>query len=189
MRAAARALQDGSCVLDLSGLYLASLLPNSVTATILHQVELILPQRSTRDLTLTADGMRSERLSGTILTADANGARRVELPLSQARYWRTVSDRMISLASGSPKRLAGAEAGRISPAEEALLLASQESLTLWCDDNALRQRARGRNIEAYGLIDLPDALMADGTSVDMAVVRRVLAQHRIATLALDLPDL
>ena len=189
MHAAVRALHDGSCVLDLSGLYLLALLPNSVAATILDRVEFVLPSRSTRDLTLTADGMRSERLSGTILTADANGARRVALPLSQARYWRTVSDRMNSLASGSPKRLAGAEAGRISPAEEALLLASQESLTLWCDDNALRQRARGRNLEAFGLIDLLDAMVADGTSVDMAVVRRELAHHRIATLALDLVDL
>lgn len=133
--------------------------------------------------------MRSERLNGSILTADASGARRGELPLSQARYWRTVSDRMNSLASGSPTRLAGAEAGRISPAEEALLLASQESLTLWCDDNALRQRARGRSLEAFGLIDLLDAMVADGTTVDMAGARRELAQHRIATLALDLLDL
>ncbi|MCW2599570.1 MAG: hypothetical protein JWM02_1399 [Frankiales bacterium] len=186
---ASEALERGSCVLDLSSVYLLALLGDTLAEAVTSHLEPTLASRSVRDIAMTSDGLRFERLGGTAVTTGPSGVRRIQLPVTEALYWETIVTRMSKLAASMATRLAGADAGRINPAEEALLLARESASALWCDDSALRQRARGRGLSSFSTLELLDALAERGVAFEMAVVRRDLALNRVVDLALGASDI
>ncbi len=59
----------------------------------------------------------------------------------------------------------------------------ENQLPLWCDDIALRHKARQADVTTFSLLDLITVLAADGTAFDQpATYRRLAGQY-----AVDLP--
>jgi hypothetical protein len=190
-QAAVQALDAGSCVIDLSSIYLLALLPEPTSTAILSSISVLLPSRVGRDIARALDGLRSERLSGSAFATDGRGRiHRQVLPAHQSRYWQQVGERMLELTSGMPTAVGSLEvSGRlVEPAEEALALAAADKLPLWADDTALRQRARAASGTTFSLLDVAEAVIERGVELNLAAIRRHLAPHGVGDFQFDCDD-
>ena len=70
-------------------------------------------------------------------------------------------------------------------AADAITVAQDSQLPLWCDDNALRQKARQAGVTAFSLLDLITVLHARGDTFDLPETYRRLAGQYVADLPLD----
>ena len=185
--AAAVALDQGACVADLSAVHTLQLLPGQARAAIgEHLPGLSVSRDAVRDAARTRAHVRD--LAAAAIPAARPGPAQppidpVELALltSQALYLETTSSAM---ARPVP-------AARNAPAADAGIAAAAElGLPLWCDDNVLRQRARGRGILSFSILDLTTVLRRRGAGIEPEdQLARHLAGHRVADLPLTAEDL
>ncbi len=70
-------------------------------------------------------------------------------------------------------------------AADAITVAQDSQLPLWCDDSALRQKARQAGVTAFSLLDLITVLHARGDAFDLPETYRRLAGQYVADLPLD----
>ncbi|MGH3201326.1 MAG: hypothetical protein ACRDP5_04620, partial [Streptosporangiaceae bacterium] len=185
--AAAAALDQGACVADLSAVHTLQLLPGQARAAIgRHLPGLSVSRDAVRDAARTRDHMR-DLAAAAIKAAGAGPAQlaidpdELALLTSQALYLETTSSAM---ARPVP-------ATRNTPAADAGIAAAAElGLPLWCDDNVLRQRARGRGIPSFSVLDLTTVLRSRGAGIEPEdQLARHLAGHGVADLPLTAADL
>jgi hypothetical protein len=74
------------------------------------------------------------------------------------------------------------------PAVDAITLAQVHGVPLWCDDNSLRQRARGQGVEAFSTLDLITVLERSGVAIDTSAIYRKLAHQYVIDLPLTADD-
>lgn len=79
-------------------------------------------------------------------------------------------------------------AAQDAPAD-AIAIAREAALPLWCDDMFLRQQARYRGLTAFSLLDLMTELTRQGTPLNWHSILRRLAGHYVVDLPLDASDI
>ncbi len=88
---------------------------------------------------------------------------------------------------------ASAHASRLATpagaAADAIAVARENQLPLWCDDIALRQTARIAGVAAFSLLDLITVLAARGTAFDQSATFRCLAGQYAVDLPLGAADI
>ena len=133
-----------------------------MTLRILHQ------SSSQADFTVTI-GPDSPPQPAAIDPAD------LDLLTRQARQLETIADQFAGPVPATRNTVA-AEAG--------IAAAAELGLALWCDDNVLRQRARGRGVPSFGVLDLTTVLRARGADIE---TEDELARHLAAQGVADMP--
>jgi Domain of unknown function (DUF4365) len=152
--AARTALHLGKCAADLSAFHIMALLPEADRAEIRARIpDLAAVPASGLDITMTRDNLR------TVAAAPAAGASATDAEIDEQmdladRLERAI-DQADRLPPGPPDQ---------SPAFQTIAAARQTSLPLWCDDNALRQRARAAGVAAFSVVDLLTALLQHNAS-------------------------
>ena len=63
----------------------------------------------------------------------------------------------------------------VDAAADTIAVAKESGLALWCDDIALRQKARQARVAAFSLLDLITCLQHLGNAIDLPTLRRGLA--------------
>jgi hypothetical protein len=163
--AAAAALDHGGCMADLSAVHTLQLLPGQARAAVREQLPgLVVSRDAVRDAVLTQDHIRSLGAADLTVTAGPGSLPQpaaidladLELLTRQALHLETVAG---DLARPVPaaRETAAAEAG--------IAAAAELGLALWCDDIALRQRARGRGVPSFSVLDLTTVLRRRGADI------------------------
>ena len=188
--AAAAALDRGGCVADLSAVYTLQLLPDAARAAVREQLPALAVSRdAVRDAVLTRDHIRFLAAAGFTVSAGPNS------PPQPAAIDPADLDLLTRLAL--QLETAAGELARPAPtaretaaAEAGIAAAAELGLALWCDDNVLRQLARGRGVPSFSVLDLTTVLRrrgaAIGTEDDLA---RHLADLGVADMPLTGPAL
>ena len=186
--AAQAAIAAGTCAADLSAVHLTNL----VDAATRGQLRVALPEvvvssSSVNDAIRTKDNVRGLAISTYTASLDSDGT------LSRTRLTATQRAQLQEQSSDLARAVCGmtirADPSREGPAAATITIARTEGLALWCDDTALRQRARGLGVPAFGTIDLASALAKNGIPLDEAQVRRDLAEHYVVDLPLVAEDI
>lgn len=186
--AAAQACAAGGCVADLSSLYLLNLLSEDERLRIRAQLQdLVIPVSAVVDTVGTRENMRglgiatysaSLRPDGTIERTTLSPAQRALLS-EQAEALEALASSLVALR---PTRWS-------EPATDTILLSLEQSLPLWCDDTALRQRARASGIATFGLLDLVTFLEGRAIGLDSGPIRRRLIEQYVVDLPATAEDL
>jgi Domain of unknown function (DUF4365) len=182
--AAATALDSGRCVADLSAVHTLQLLPNQVQAAAREQLPgLTVSRAAAEDAFLTRNHVRSLNASHFTASSRPDGPlqpaaidpTRLSLLTRQAQHLEAVA---CDLACPAPaaRNTAAADAG--------IAAASELGLPLWCDDNVLRQRARGRGVPSFSVLDLATVLRRRGADIG---TEDELARHLAAQRVVDMP--
>jgi hypothetical protein len=74
-------------------------------------------------------------------------------------------------------------------AQDAIELAHERALPLWCDDIALRQDARGRGVRCFGILDLVTVLASRDAEIDLSSFYRRLLANYVVDLPVGRDDL
>ncbi len=186
--AARSAIQTGACVADLSSLYLLGLIAENDRLRIRSKLpDLIVARAAVMDAVLTRDQMRSLGIStyAVALRQDGTAERRALSPLQQTRLREqaeTLETLTTSMEARSPALLRDAAADTVE-------VAAENTLSLWCDDIALRQRARAAGIPAFSLVDLVSELATRQNELDQAGIFRSLATEYVVDLPLTADDI
>ena len=93
----------------------------------------------------------------------------LDLLTRQALQLETAADELARPAPAA-RETAAAEAG--------IAAAAELGLALWCDDNVLRQRARGRGVPSFSVLDLTTVLRRRGAAIG---TEDDLARHLVLT--------
>ena len=182
-----QAIQAGTCVADLSALYLLSLLDEDDRLRVRAIMpKMIAAHASVGDATLTRDQMRGLAIATytAALRPDGTVERTALTPAEQATL-RERSEALETLVASLETRL---PARRVDAAADTIAVARETGLALWCDDIALRQKARQTGAAAFSLLDLITSLQRHGTAIDQPSVLRRLAGEYVVDLALRADD-
>jgi hypothetical protein len=188
--AARQAVKAGSCVADLSSMYLLALLTDDDRLrirSVLPRTAVIVARSAVDDALLTRDHARN--LSAATYTASLAPDGSVE------RTTLTPAERVLLLtqAEALETAAASAQSRRPSPtadvAADTIAVARESQLPLWCDDIALRQKARLAGATAFSLLDLITVLQADGAAFNLPETCRRLARQYIVDLPLGAADI
>lgn len=185
---AVRAIEAGACVADLSSLHLLGLLADDDRLRIRSALPSLSAARAAvDDALLTRDDMRritaasytaSLAVDGTIERTTLTSAQQVLLR-GQAETLETIAT---SVRARYPSTPGDAAAG-------AIVLAGELALPLWCDDLALRQKARMAGTAAFSLLDLVTILSTNSTAFDLTAIFRRLAGQYVVDLPLTADDI
>jgi hypothetical protein len=184
--AARQAVAAGTCAVDLSSLYLLGLLSGDDRLRIrsaLPAAAVIVSRSAVSDAQLTRDRVRN--LSAATYTASLapdGSIRRSALSAEEKELLITQAEALEAAASSARSRHLATTAGA---AADAITVAQDSELPLWCDDNALRQRARQAGVIAFSLLDLITVLHARGDTFDLPETYCRLASQYVADLPLD----
>jgi len=185
--AAAAALDQGACVADLSAVHTLQLLPGQARAAIgEHLPGLSVSRDAVRDAARTRAHVRD--LAAAAIPAARPGPAQ---PAIDPAELALLTSRALYLETTSSAAARPVPAARNAPAADAGLAAAAElGLPLWCDDNVLRQRARGRSIPSFSVLDLTTVLRRRGAGIEPEdELARRLAGHGVADLPLTAADL
>jgi len=187
-RAAEQAIAGRSCVADLSSLHLLCLLGDDDRLRIRSKLPDLLAARSAvTDTVLARDQMRGLGISTYTVALRPDGTiERTILTATQQAVLRDQAEALEAITSSLQTRT---PAARQDAAVDGIAIAREGSLPLWCDDIALRQRARVRGVPAFSLLDLVTVLARHGTLVTMSAILRGLAGEYVADLPLDAADI
>jgi hypothetical protein len=184
--AARQAVAAGTCATDLSSLYLLGLLSDDDRLRIrsaLPGTAVIVSRSAVSDALLTRDHVRnlSAATHSASLAPDGTIDRNI-LSAEEKELLVTWAEALETAASSAQARQLATTAGA---ATDAITVAQDSQLPLWCDDNALRQKARQAGVTAFSLLDLITVLHARGDTFDLPETYRRLAGHYVADLPLD----
>jgi hypothetical protein len=184
--AATAALDQGACVADLSAVHTLQLMPARARAAAGQYLPgLSVSRDAVRDAVRTRDHVRD--LAAAAITGGADPAQ----PAIDLADLALLTSRAQHLETASSEIARPVPATRNTPAADAGIAAAAElGLTLWCDDNVLRQRARGRGIPSFSVLDLTTVLRRRGAGIEPEdELARHLASHGIADLPLTADSL
>ena len=183
--AARQAVAAGTCAADLSSLYLLGLLSDDDRFRIrsaLPSTAVIVSRSAVSDALLTRDHVRN--LSAATYTASLaldGTIDRNTLSAEDKELMVTWAEALETAVSFAQARQLATTAGA---AADAITVAQDSQLPLWCDDNALRQKARQAGVIAFSLLDLITVLHARGDNFDLPETYRRLAGQYVADLPL-----
>jgi Domain of unknown function (DUF4365) len=186
--AAAQAIQAGSCVVDLSALYLLGLVDEDDRLRVRAAMpKMIVAHASVSDATLTRDQMRGLAISTYTASLRPDGTvERTTLTTVEQATLREQSEALEALAA-SLETLS--PASRVDAAADTMAVARKSRLTLWCDDIALRQKARQAGVRTFSLLDLITAIERNGSTIDQPALFRRLAADYVVDLPLTADDI
>lgn len=185
-KAARQAVDARACAADLSSLYLLGLLSDDDRLRIrsaLPGTAVVIARSAVSDALLTRDHVRnlSAATHSASLAPDGTIDRRPLIP-EEKELLVTWAEDLETAASSAQARQLATTAGS---AADAIAVAQDSQLPLWCDDNALRPKARQAGVTAFSLLDLITVLHARGDSFDLQATYRRLAGQYVADLPLD----
>jgi hypothetical protein len=186
--AAEQAMQAGTCVADLSALHLLGLIGEDDRLRVRAAIpEMIAAHASVGDATLTRDQMRGLAIATytASLRPDGTVDRTALTPVEQAAL-REQSEALETLAASLESR---SPASRMDAAADTIAVARETRLALWCDDIALRQKARQAGVAAFSFLDLITALQRQGATFDQPALLRRLAAEYVIDLPLSADDI
>jgi len=182
-----RAVGEGTCVVDLSALHMMNLVGEDDRLRIRAAIAtLVAPGSAIEDTVRTRDSMRGLAISaytaglrpdGTVERTTLSAAQRALLE-EQAK---NLEQAITVLQTERLEHSSG-------PAVDAITLAQVHGVPLWCDDNSLRQRARGQGVEAFSTLDLITVLERSGVAIDTSAIYRKLAHQYVIDLPLTADD-
>jgi len=182
--AAAAALDYGGCVADLSAVHTLQLLPaRAATAARSQLPGLVVSRDAVWDAVATRDHIRFLGAADFTVSTGPDSPPQpaaidpadLDLLTRQAQHLETIADELADPVPAT-RNTAAAEAG--------VAAAAELGLALWCDDNVLRQRARGRGVPSFSVLDLSTVLRARGADID---TEDELALHLAAQGVADMP--
>lgn len=187
-QAAKKAITARSCVADLSSLHLLGLLDDDdrlrVRAALPH---LIVTRAVVDDTLLTRDHLRGVAAATYTASLAPDGTiERTTLTAVQQALLRGQAETLEQLAD-SAQTLYPSTPG--DAAASTLTLASEQALTLWCDDTYLVQKARAVGVAAFSLLDLLTTLSGDGVPFNLAATYQRLASYYVVDLPLTADDI
>ncbi len=185
--AAKQAVQDRTCVADLSALYLLGLISEDDRLRVRDAIPgMITSHASVGDATLTRDQMRGLAIATytAALRADGTVERTTLTPTEQAKL-RERAESLETLAASLETR---SPTNHIDAAADTIAVAKEGGLALWCDDIALRQMARQAGVPAFSLLDLITYLQRQGSTIDQPLLFRRLAAEYVTDLPLSGDD-
>jgi hypothetical protein len=186
--AAEQAIQAGACVADLSALCLLGLIGEDDRLRVRAVIpNMIIAHASVGDATLTRDQMRGLAIATYTATLRPDGTvERTTLTRAEQAGLReqseTLETRAASLESRSP-------ASRVDAAADTIAVAREGGLALWCDDIALRQKARQAGVAAFSLLDLITSMQRHEITLDQPSLLRRLAAEYVMDLPLSADDI
>jgi hypothetical protein len=186
-QAARRATSAGACAVDLSSLYLLSLLKDDDRLRIRSALpSLTIARQAVDDALLTRDHMRNVAAGSYTASLTPDGTiERTTLTADQQVLLLVRAEALEAAAAAAESRYPGTPG---DAATSAITLAREHDLALWCDDIGLRQKARMAGVAAFSLLDLVTALAADGASFDLPEMFRRLAEQYVVDLPLAADD-
>jgi hypothetical protein len=187
-RAAEHAVQAGTCVADLSALHLLSLIDHDDRLRIRSALpKMMIALASVGDATLTRDQMRGLAIATYTAALNPDGTiERTVLSTAEQAALREQSQALEALAASLESR---SPASRGDAVADTMAIAREAGLALWCDDMAMRQKARQAGIQAFCFLDLITCLQRRGTALDQASLLRCLASHYVMDLPLGADDI
>ena len=187
-RAAKQAVEAGACAADLSSLHLLGLLSDDDRLRVRAALPSLTVARSAiDDALLTRDHVRN--LSAATYTASLapdGTIERTTVTTTEQALLRTRAETLETITTDAHARRPAAPAGA---AADAIAVARENQLPLWCDDIALRQKARLAGVAAFSLLDLITVLAAGGTAFDQPETFRRLAGQYTVDLPLTAADI
>ncbi len=149
------ALSLGTCAADMSAFYVLAQLPAEARAEIRARLQALttVPVMA-RDIAMTRDHLRS--------AATASGSGNGVADYGPDAGLQHLAELIESDIARSDK-LPVVDSGQ-TQADQLIAAAIPASMPLWCDDNALRQRARNARLAAFSTVDLLTALTPAGIS-------------------------
>jgi hypothetical protein len=186
--AAAAAIAIGAVVLDLSSVHLMNLLADDDRLLIRAQLlDLRVARSAVVDALRTREAIRGLTISTFSARLGADGSiERAELTPVQRAMLR---EQAASLETVTSSLVAVAPQQSIDPTTDAIEVALESCVPLWCDDAAARQRARARGVAAFSLLDLISVLVGRGVAIDEARCRRRLMAQYVVDLPFEGEDL
>jgi hypothetical protein len=187
-KAARQAVEAGACAADLSSLHLLGLLADDDRLRIRSALPSLTVARSAiDDALLTRDHVRN--LSAATYTASLapdGTIDRTAITTTEQALLRTRAETLETITESAHASRPATPAGA---AADAVAVAVANQLPLWCDDIALRQKARIAGVAAFSLLDLITVLAADGTAFDQPATFRCLAGQYAVDLPLSAADI
>lgn len=188
-RAAVDAIEGGSCVIDLSSVHVYNLIPRADQLRLTSAIpEVAIARAAVADAANTRITMRTQVAATVTASLQPDGTiKRTVLTPTQQAMLAEQAEALETKASSFQSHLAIAD--NHSAYEDTLDLAEQRHVPLWCDDAALRQKARARNISSFCLLDLISALSTRGTPVGKTAILDQLAEQYVVHLPLEAGDI
>lgn len=185
--AAHHALDAGLAVVDMSSLHLLNLLEPDDRLLLRDAIrDLCAPVGVVNDAIRTRDAVHTATTATQQLFLGADGRiERAALTVVQRARLREHAQLLENAVRGL-RLLPVPEPARQST--DAIALATQLGIPLWCDDTRSRQRARVRNVATFGLLDLLTVLAGCGARIDTSRVLRRLAGQYVVDLPLEADD-
>ena len=187
-KAARQAVEVGACAADLSSLHLLGLLEDDDRLRIRSVLSTLTVARSAiDDALLTRDHVRN--LSAATYTASLapdGTIDRTTITTTEQALLRTHAETLETITVSAQARRPATPAGA---AADAIAVARENQLPLWCDDIALRQKARIAGVAAFSLVDLITVLAAAGTTFDQSATYQRLADQYVVDLPLSAADI
>ncbi len=177
-QAAAKALDSGAVIADISALYLLLLLPENGRDLLARLPDLCINAGAAADAARTRDAVWTVASASFSVGLVDGKLRRQELPIEERALLRKRAADLEELTASLMHRTAGL--GKNS-GQDAIALAAQEGIALWADDVALRQAARHRGLATFGTTDL----LATINQGDLEETTMLLAANYVVDLALD----
>jgi hypothetical protein len=148
---------------------------------------LVVARAAVNDTILTRNNMRGLAIATytASLRDDGTIERTTLTPLQQAQ----LREQAEALETATASLRARQPGKRGDCAAETVTIAKEQRLPLWCDDTALRQKARASGIPTFGLLDLVTVLSRRGTKFDQPATLRRLAEQYVVDLPLAAADL
>lgn len=186
--AASQALQAGTCVVDLSALHLLNLISEDDRLRVRAAMpKMIAALASVSDTTITRDQMRGLAIATYTASMRADGTvERTTLTPAEQVTLREQAEALEALAASLEVQ---SPASHVDAAADTIAVAKESGLALWCDDIALRQKARHAHVAAFSLLDLIACLQHLGNATDQPALLRRLAAQYVMDLPLSAEDI
>lgn len=187
-KAARQAAEAGACAADLSSLHLLGLLEDDDRLRIRSALPGLTVARSAiDDALLTRDHVRN--LSAATYTASLapdGTIDRTTITTTEQALLRTRAEALETITAAAQARRPSAP---VAAAADTIAVARENQLSLWCDDIALRQKARIAGVATFSLLDLITVLAAGGTAFNQSATYRRLAGQYAVDLPLSAADI
>jgi hypothetical protein len=186
--AAEQAIQTGSCAVDLSSLYLLSLIGDDDRLRLRSAVStMIVARAAISDAILTRDQMRGLAIATytAALRSDGTIERTTLTPVQQAALRDQAEALETSTSSLEPR----SPAHRHDAPADTIAIAREGGFALWCDDIDMRQKARAAGVPVFSTLDLVTTLSSQGFTFDEPAMFRRLAAQYVVDLPLTATDI
>lgn len=185
--AARSALDIGRAVIDMSSLHLLNLIDHEDRLALRSAIrDLFIPATMANDAIRTRDAIHNTAVASQHLSLGADGQiERTSMSAVQRGWLREQAGLLEDAIRGLHPQAVSQPGG---PLADAIALAADLKIAIWCDDAYGRQRARGRGVPAFSLLDVLTVLIDRNERTESSRVLRRLACQYVVDLPLDGSD-